>query len=205
VSSIKRSRCVKHQAGQHNAAHAKPLELSLHAQGRPAGGRLQRPSSAASSTDDSRPPGSTLLGQPTEQSSSGRRGCSRARSSARPCRTIGRQDLWVNEFTIRYDEANPLNAVSIMKFRDGKVARERLYYGEPWEPPAWRAQGSSGWRRLGSILPRPPTERLPMTQVVQGDGPHLSPQAVATATALEPRWSSPAVPSTCPTWAALSP
>src|SRR6266566_914882 len=30
-------------------------------------------------------------------------------------RTIGRQDLWVSEFTI-------------------------LYYGEPWEPPAWRAQ-----------------------------------------------------------------
>jgi hypothetical protein len=55
-----------------------------------------------------------------------------------------------------------------MEFRDGKVARERLYYGEPWEPPAWRAQRSSGWRRLGSILPRPPTERLPMTQVVQG-------------------------------------
>ena len=27
-----------------------------------------------------------------------------------------------------------------MEFRDGKVVRERIYFGEPWEPPAWRAQ-----------------------------------------------------------------
>jgi SnoaL-like domain len=57
-----------------------------------------------------------------------------------PHRTVGRQDLWVNEFTIRYNGANPYNAVSIMEFRGGKVVRERIYYGEPWEPPAWRAQ-----------------------------------------------------------------
>src|SRR5215217_7950286 len=55
-------------------------------------------------------------------------------------RTTGCQDLWVNEFTIRYNDTNPFNAVSIMEFRDSKVARERIYYGEPWEPPAWRAQ-----------------------------------------------------------------
>jgi hypothetical protein len=33
-----------------------------------------------------------------------------------------------------------IKAVSIMELRDGKVVRERIYYGEPWEPPAWRAQ-----------------------------------------------------------------
>jgi len=55
----------------------------------------------------------------------------------------------VNDFTIRYDEANPLNAVSIMEFGDGKVARERLYYGEPWEPPAWRAQWVERMEALG--------------------------------------------------------
>jgi O-glycosyl hydrolase len=27
-----------------------------------------------------------------------------------------------------------------MEFRDGKVFRERIYFAEPWEPPAWRAQ-----------------------------------------------------------------
>ena len=54
-------------------------------------------------------------------------------------RTIGCGDLWVNEYTIRYDE-RPYLAVGIMEFRDGKVVRERIYFGEPWEPPAWRAR-----------------------------------------------------------------
>ena len=34
----------------------------------------------------------------------------------------------------------PSCVVGIMEFRDGKVVRERIYFGEPWEPPAWRAQ-----------------------------------------------------------------
>jgi SnoaL-like domain len=55
-------------------------------------------------------------------------------------RTIGRQDLWVNEYIIRYNAEKPLNVVGIMEFRDGKVVRERIYFGEPWEPPAWRAK-----------------------------------------------------------------
>jgi ketosteroid isomerase-like protein len=63
-----------------------------------------------------------------------------ARVTIEAHRTVGRQDLWVNEFTIRYNDADPHNAVSIMEFRDGKIVRERIYYGEPWEPPAWRAQ-----------------------------------------------------------------
>jgi limonene-1,2-epoxide hydrolase len=54
-------------------------------------------------------------------------------------RIIGRQELWVNELTLRYD-GTPMNVVSIMEIRNGKIVRERNYYGEPWEPPAWRAQ-----------------------------------------------------------------
>src|SRR5918997_1923347 len=54
-------------------------------------------------------------------------------------RIIGCDDLWVNEYTIRYDD-RPVRVVGIMEFRDGKVVRERIYFGEPWEPPAWRAQ-----------------------------------------------------------------
>jgi ketosteroid isomerase-like protein len=54
-------------------------------------------------------------------------------------RITGRQDLWVNELILRYD-GKPMNIVSIMEVRDGKIVRERNYYGEPWEPPAWRAQ-----------------------------------------------------------------
>jgi hypothetical protein len=30
-------------------------------------------------------------------------------------------------------------AVGIMEFRDDKVVRERIYFGDPWEAPAWRA------------------------------------------------------------------
>jgi hypothetical protein len=54
-------------------------------------------------------------------------------------RTIGCHDLWVNEYTIRYDD-RPVMVVGIMEFRDARVVRERIYFGEPWEPPAWRAQ-----------------------------------------------------------------
>ena len=55
-------------------------------------------------------------------------------------RTTGRLDLWVNEYTIRYDGEKAFRVVGIMEFRDGKVVRERIYFGEPWDPPAWRAQ-----------------------------------------------------------------
>ena len=54
-------------------------------------------------------------------------------------RTTGCHDLWVNEYTIRYDD-RPVMAVGIMEFRDGMVVRERIYFGDPWEPPQWRAQ-----------------------------------------------------------------
>ena len=54
-------------------------------------------------------------------------------------RTTGCHDLWVNEYTIHYDD-RPVMAVGIMEFRDGKVVRERIYFGDPWEPPSWRAR-----------------------------------------------------------------
>src|SRR3954464_101355 len=54
-------------------------------------------------------------------------------------RTTGCQDLWVNEYTIRYDDRLVM-VVGIMEFRDERVVRERIYFGDPWEPPAWRAQ-----------------------------------------------------------------
>jgi ketosteroid isomerase-like protein len=54
-------------------------------------------------------------------------------------RITGCHDIWVNEYTIRYD-GRPVLAVGIMEFRDGKVVRERIYFSDPWEPPAWRAQ-----------------------------------------------------------------
>ena len=54
-------------------------------------------------------------------------------------RIIGAGDLWVTEYVLTYD-GQPSYTVSIMEFRDGKVARETQYFADPFEPPAWRAQ-----------------------------------------------------------------
>ncbi len=55
-------------------------------------------------------------------------------------RTIGFGDLWINEYTIQYDDGVPMMVAGIMEFEDGKVFRERIYITELWEPPAWRSK-----------------------------------------------------------------
>jgi hypothetical protein len=54
-------------------------------------------------------------------------------------RVVGAADLWVTEFVLTYD-GSPSYTVSIMEFRDMKVARETQYFGDPFEPGASRAQ-----------------------------------------------------------------
>jgi len=54
-------------------------------------------------------------------------------------RILGAADLWLTELVITYD-AQPSYTVSIMEFRDGKVARETQYFGDPFEPGRSRAQ-----------------------------------------------------------------
>lgn len=63
-----------------------------------------------------------------------------AKVSAAIQRMRGGGSLWVTETVITYDGKKRVNSVSIMEFRGGKVARETLYFGDPWEPPAWRAR-----------------------------------------------------------------
>jgi len=58
-------------------------------------------------------------------------------------RTIGSGDLWIIEYVIFYD-GRPVPTVSIMEFRDGKVAREIQYFADPFEAPAWRAKWRAG-------------------------------------------------------------
>lgn len=53
-------------------------------------------------------------------------------------RITGRDDLWVSEFILSYD-GKPSYTVSIMEFRDGKVARETQYFGDPFKPGPSRA------------------------------------------------------------------
>lgn len=53
-------------------------------------------------------------------------------------RVRGIGDLWVTEGIITYD-GSPMRTVTIMEFRNGKVVHETIYFGESWDPPAWRA------------------------------------------------------------------
>jgi len=54
-------------------------------------------------------------------------------------RIIGGGDLWVTELTLTYDD-KPFYTVSIMEFRDEKVARETQYFADAFAAPTWRAQ-----------------------------------------------------------------
>ena len=54
----------------------------------------------------------------------------------------GAGDVWVVEISISYDGGPPSFGVSILEFRDDKIARESIYVAECWEAPEWRAQ----WR-----------------------------------------------------------
>jgi len=54
-------------------------------------------------------------------------------------RILGDGDLWITEFVLTYD-GQPSYTVSIMELKDGKVARETQYFGNPFEPGPSRAQ-----------------------------------------------------------------
>jgi hypothetical protein len=53
-------------------------------------------------------------------------------------RMIGSGDLWVTEFVLTYDGI-PSYTVSIMEFRDGRVAHETQYFADRFEPAPSRA------------------------------------------------------------------
>jgi ketosteroid isomerase-like protein len=59
-------------------------------------------------------------------------------------RIVGSGDVWVTEYVIRYD-GKPVNTVSIMVFDGDRVARETLYFADPFDPPEWRSQ----WVEVG--------------------------------------------------------
>jgi hypothetical protein len=54
-------------------------------------------------------------------------------------RIPGKGDLWITEYTTRYQE-RPAHTVSVMEFLNGKVAHETQYFADPFEAPAWRIQ-----------------------------------------------------------------
>jgi hypothetical protein len=53
-------------------------------------------------------------------------------------RILGNGDLWITELVLTYDDL-PSHTVSIMQFRDGKVASETQYFCDPFKPGPSRA------------------------------------------------------------------
>jgi hypothetical protein len=47
--------------------------------------------------------------------------------------------LWVSEYVINYG-GKRVFTVSVMEFRDGKVAHETQYFADSFDAPTWRAQ-----------------------------------------------------------------
>lgn len=48
--------------------------------------------------------------------------------------------LWVTELDVTYNVATTIHGASIMEFEHDKVVRETIYFGDPFDAPAWRAQ-----------------------------------------------------------------
>jgi ketosteroid isomerase-like protein len=56
-----------------------------------------------------------------------------------PRRIVSAGDLVVAEASLDY--GGPVyKTVFVFEFRDGRIARETAYWGEPFDPPAWRSQ-----------------------------------------------------------------
>jgi SnoaL-like domain len=54
----------------------------------------------------------------------------------------GRDDLWIAEVSVTYDQGPRNFGVSIIELRGERIARESIYVAEGFEAPEWRAQ----WR-----------------------------------------------------------
>jgi hypothetical protein len=54
-------------------------------------------------------------------------------------RITGSGAVWICEYLLTYDE-RPYHTVSIMEFRENKIARETQYFADPFEASAWRAK-----------------------------------------------------------------
>src|ERR1700743_2949946 len=54
-------------------------------------------------------------------------------------RIVGKDNLWVTEYTILYQNKQAFT-VSIMEFQNGKVVHETQYFADPFGAPSWRSQ-----------------------------------------------------------------
>jgi len=54
-------------------------------------------------------------------------------------RILGQGEIWITEYMITYRDRSAYT-VSIMEFRNGKVAHETQYFADPFEAPPWRSK-----------------------------------------------------------------
>ncbi len=57
-----------------------------------------------------------------------------------PLRAGGAGDVWWSEAAIDYADGSRWLAAAIYEFEGDKIIRERVYFCQPFEAPAWRAQ-----------------------------------------------------------------
>jgi hypothetical protein len=62
-------------------------------------------------------------------------------------------DLWVAENLISYDGSPWMFAVTILHFRDDRIAHERLYVFEGFEAAPWRSEWAETFDPLNAITP----------------------------------------------------
>jgi hypothetical protein len=70
-----------------------------------------------------------------------------ARLEFEPRELRGAGDLWIAETGLRYDGGDPVSVVKILQFRGDKIARETLYFADPFPAPDWRKP----WAEQGTV------------------------------------------------------
>ena len=52
----------------------------------------------------------------------------------------GSGDQWWSELIVHYADGSRWLAINLIELRDGLVHRERIYFGQPFAAPGWRAK-----------------------------------------------------------------
>jgi hypothetical protein len=100
---------------------------------------LGRPGAAAWPSPDDYGPRSALGRRATPKARSKTPGLG-ARSRVEPLRVGGSGDVWWSEAIIHYADGSRWLAALIYEFSGDQIRRERAYFGQPFQGPAWRAQ-----------------------------------------------------------------
>ncbi len=68
-------------------------------------------------------------------------------------RITGRDDLWILELLVSYNDGPPMFGLGFVQFRGDKIARETIYAMEGFEAAPWRAEWATRFDPLASVSP----------------------------------------------------